>query len=217
MSSRRCPASGWDAREWRPIYRKGVYLSLCLLTHGNLAVPQTIRQKQSNGRCSWVCNIRLFIADSHCWLLLMLTYINIRRGLRRCSSRRIGRCQSLHVWDEWLWDSHAFFVYQPYFWFGKRQKRELLGNDSTMDKQVKNNLGYHYTSLSSFMAILKGVKDGNILFHASDVYYMNDPTEIEYGLNEISKCFADIENTLHLNFAEYQLSKLWDKDCLVLK
>lgn len=81
-----------------------------------------------------------------------------------------------------------------------------------MDKQVKNNLGYHYTSLSSFMAILDGVKDGNILFHASDVYYMNDPTEIEYGLNEISKCFADIEKTLHLNITEYQLSKLWDKD-----
>lgn len=117
MSSRRCPAYGWDTKEWRPIYRKGVYLTLCLLTHGNLAVPQTIRQKQSNGRCSWVCNIRLFIADSHCWLLLMLTYINIRRGLRRCSSRRIGRCQSLHVWDEWLWDSHAFFVYQPFLIF----------------------------------------------------------------------------------------------------
>lgn len=81
-----------------------------------------------------------------------------------------------------------------------------------MDKQVKSNLGYHYTSFLSFMAMLDGVKDGNIHFHASDVYYMNDPTEIEYGLNEISKCFADIENALHIDGAEYQLSKLWDKD-----
>lgn len=81
-----------------------------------------------------------------------------------------------------------------------------------MDGQIRGNMGYHYTSLPSFMAMLDGVNNGNLYFHASDVYYMNDPTEIEFGFSEISKCFVQIEDSLHVNDATYQLSKLWDKD-----
>ena len=80
-----------------------------------------------------------------------------------------------------------------------------------MDNQIKEKLGYHYTSIETLKSLLDGICDESIIFHASSVFYMNDPTEMKYGFNKMMDILPDIENELSVEEDIYKLSKLWDK------
>lgn len=85
----------------------------------------------------------------------------------------------------------------------------LRGN---MEKQVRDNLGYHYTSIDSFMSIFDGIEDGKFRFHANSIFSLNDPTEMEYGYREICKLLPEIEKELSISDAKYKLSGIWSID-----
>ena len=81
-----------------------------------------------------------------------------------------------------------------------------------MDKEVQNNLGYHYTSVESFIKMIDGIENNNIIFHASSIFSLNDPTEMKYGYEKIMKILPEIEEELGINDDTYKLSLLWEKD-----
>ena len=81
-----------------------------------------------------------------------------------------------------------------------------------MEQQVRENLAYHYTSVDSFIKIFDGIENEKIKFHASSIFSLNDPTEMEYGYREIMKKLPQIEEEFSISDANYKLSKLWNKD-----
>ena len=84
--------------------------------------------------------------------------------------------------------------------------------DVNMDIQVRNNLCYHYTSVDSFMNILDGIENGKFKFHASSIFSLNDPTEMEYGYQEICKLLPIFEEELSIKDVKYKLSGIWSID-----
>lgn len=103
-------AQGWRLRDGNLYIEKALLDALCLTTR-NLAVPKLSVNNQSNNDVHGYVISDKWFADSHHWLRCshsrLYTY---RRGLRRCSFRQIGRCQSLETWDEQQVDSHASFM-----------------------------------------------------------------------------------------------------------
>ncbi len=81
-----------------------------------------------------------------------------------------------------------------------------------MEEQVKENLGYHYTSVDSFMKILDGIENGVFKFHASSIFSLNDPTEMKYGYKEIARLIPQVEEELSVNDIRYKLSGIWSID-----
>jgi len=53
---------------------------------------------------------------------------------------------------------------------------------------------YHYTSLDTFMKILDGVDNGKFIFHATDIFSKNDPTEFYHGFKQLWDLLPEIEN-----------------------
>lgn len=60
----------------------------------------------------------------------------------------------------------------------------------------QGQLVYHYTSMSTFKAIMEGVDDGNIIFHASGMHCLNDSSEFLYGFKEFRRILPAIENKI---------------------
>ena len=72
-------------------------LSALFLTHRNLAVSISVKDKATVDAHGYVIPNN----QGACALVqVQFERITYRRGLRRCSFRRIGQCQSLRVWDE---------------------------------------------------------------------------------------------------------------------
>lgn len=80
-----------------------------------------------------------------------------------------------------------------------------------MDNQLRNNLCYHYTSTEAFLRIMDDVDDKSLKFHASDVFYLNDPSEMRFGYEVIMNFIPKIEKELDVD-ERIKLSKLWDRD-----
>lgn len=80
-----------------------------------------------------------------------------------------------------------------------------------MEKEIRDNLGWHYTTIDYFLKMLDVVKDGNFQFHASSVFSMNDPSEFMYGSKKVMDFFPLLEDELKVE-DEYKLSKLYG-DC----
>lgn len=85
---------------------------------------------------------------------------------------------------------------------------------------------YHYTRLDTFMKLLDGIKYGHLMFWASDIFTMNDPTEFYHGFEKLWKLLPEIEDTLYKNIREnpnnyqinvtsldnqYKLSNIWKR------
>ena len=83
---------------------------------------------------------------------------------------------------------------------------------NSMEKPVCDNLCYHYTSVDTFIKILDGIEDDNFKFHASSIFSLNDPSEMEYGYREIAKLMPQIEDVLSINDMRYKLSGIWNLD-----
>ena len=83
-----------------------------------------------------------------------------------------------------------------------------------MDKQVKENLGYHYTSVEVLMALLDNYKNDTFKFHASSVFSLNDPTEMKYGYEKIIELLPQIEEELSIKDEKYKLSYFWKSDTM---
>jgi hypothetical protein len=81
-----------------------------------------------------------------------------------------------------------------------------------MEEQVLKNLGYHYTSVDSFMKMLDGVENGVFRFQASSIFSLNDPTEMIYGYKEIAKLIPQFEEELSIKDVRYKLSGIWGID-----
>lgn len=79
-----------------------------------------------------------------------------------------------------------------------------------MEEDVLKNLGYHYTSIEAFMKMLEGIENGFFKFHASSIFSLNDPTEMEYGYKEIVSLFPILEEELGFNNVMYKLSCKWN-------
>lgn len=97
------------------------------------------------------------------------------------------------------------------------QARESLGTvlRGNMEKQVRDNLGYHYTSIDSCMSIFNSIENGKFKFHASSIFSLNDPTEMEYGYREICNLLPEIEKELSISDVKYKLSGIWSIDPLL--
>lgn len=74
-----------------------------------------------------------------------------------------------------------------------------------------NGIVYHYTSLDTFLKILDGVKYGHFLFHGTDVYSMNDPTEFIHGFRQLWTLLPQIENEVYKNIRNHQLNSNIDE------
>lgn len=59
---------------------------------------------------------------------------------------------------------------------------------------------YHYTSIESFQGMMKNYREskdnGNIVFWASNIMFMNDPTEMKIGYDAIMTFLPNIENDI---------------------
>lgn len=89
-----------------------------------------------------------------------------------------------------------------------------------------NGIVYHYTGLDTLFKILDNVNNDNLVFHASEIFCMNDPTEFYHGVEQIWSVFPIIEeeviksiktseqfsdiNKLYLD-NKYMLSKIWNE------
>ncbi len=105
-----------------------------------------------------------------------------------------------------------FYVYKPTFFNQPSLGVAWYVLRVSMEKQVRDNLGYHYTSIDSFMSIFDGIEDGKFKFHASSIFSLNDPTEMEYGYREICKLLPEIEKELSISDVRYKLSGMWSID-----
>lgn len=83
-----------------------------------------------------------------------------------------------------------------------------------MDNQVKENLGYHYTSVEVLMALLDNLNNDTFLFHASSVFSLNDPTEMKFGYEKIIELLPQFEKELSIEEEKYKLSNFWNNDTL---
>ena len=81
-----------------------------------------------------------------------------------------------------------------------------------MDEFVRDNLGYHYTSIQTIMKIIDDADDEYIKFHASSVFSLNDPSEMMFGYKEIMRLLPKIEKELNITDPLYKLSAMWEKD-----
>ena len=84
-----------------------------------------------------------------------------------------------------------------------------------MDKPVNishNNerLVYHYTTLETLFALIKGMKDNLYIFHASGLHYMNDFTEFAYGFKELRKLLPALENKIGITDDQIRISTKLD-------
>lgn len=61
---------------------------------------------------------------------------------------------------------------------------------------------YHYTSLDTFLKILDGFKYEYIIFHGTDIFSMNDPTEFVQGFIDLWTLLPQIEDTLYRHIKE---------------
>lgn len=89
-----------------------------------------------------------------------------------------------------------------------------------------NGIVYHYTGLDTLFKILDNVNNDNLVFHASEIFCMNDPTEFYHGVEQIWNVFPIIEkkaikliktnnqfsyiNKQYLD-NKYMLSKIWSE------
>lgn len=84
---------------------------------------------------------------------------------------------------------------------------------------------YHYTSLDTFFKILDGIKYEHFIFHGTDIFSMNDPTEFIHGFRQLWKILPQIEKDLYEKIRNnpqiysvdktfldkrYRLSNMWD-------
>ncbi len=53
---------------------------------------------------------------------------------------------------------------------------------------------YHYTSLSTFLEIMKQVKEEHFILRGTDIKYLNDWSEMDYGTNVLSECLKYYES-----------------------
>jgi hypothetical protein len=53
---------------------------------------------------------------------------------------------------------------------------------------------YHYTSLTTFLEILKQVKEEHFILRGTDIKYLNDWSEMDYGTNILSECLKYYES-----------------------
>ena len=71
------------------------------------------------------------------------------------------------------------------------------------NKEEKDQYIYHYTSLEAFQTILKSYRDskdkGNIVFWASNILYMNDPSEMMIGYKSLMEYLPSIEDDVQKN------------------
>ena len=71
--------------------------------------------------------------------------------------------------------------------------------DRTVDEKCDQYI-YHYTSLEAFQTILKNYRDSkdkdNIIFWASNIRYMNDPTEMMIGYKALMNYLPSIEDNI---------------------
>ena len=77
-----------------------------------------------------------------------------------------------------------------------------------------NGIVYHYTSLDTFLKILDGVKYNHFIFHATEIFSMNDPTEFYHGFNELWSLLPQIEDNLYRTIKEKQQDYRID-ECLL--
>lgn len=83
---------------------------------------------------------------------------------------------------------------------------------------------YHYTSVDAFQSIMKSYRSSedkeNLVFWASNILSMNDPTEMQMGFNAIMKYLPRIEDELKVVQTkrlsrltkDYQISELTEQD-----
>lgn len=98
-----------------------------------------------------------------------------------------------------------------------------MGNYNPMREGT--GIVYHYTSLNTLFNILDGVKDEKFIFHATNIFSMNDPTEFIHGFKQLWAILPKIENDLYnlirnkshsYNIEEiyldkkYRLSNMWN-------
>ena len=82
------------------------------------------------------------------------------------------------------------------------------------------NLIYHYTSMNVFLHLVESLDNNeNFIFHASDVFYMNDPQEYIYGQKVLINVIKKIEESRNIPISE-RLSEYFvnsdaiDIDCI---
>lgn len=80
-----------------------------------------------------------------------------------------------------------------------------------MEKEIRDNLGWHYTCMDSFLKILNGIEGDNFIFQASSLFSMNDTSEFMYGSKKVMEILPQIENELDVE-GDFKLSCLYG-DC----
>lgn len=61
----------------------------------------------------------------------------------------------------------------------------------------ENGIVYHYTSLDTLLKILDNLKENQFIFHGSDIFSMNDPTEFIHGFKQLWFLLPKIEDELY--------------------
>lgn len=89
-----------------------------------------------------------------------------------------------------------------------------------------NGIVYHYTSLDTLLKIFDGIKDGQLIFHGSDIFSMNDPSEFILGFKQLWSLLPQIENEFYKNIKgtpqsynisepfldnKFRLSNMWNR------
>lgn len=76
------------------------------------------------------------------------------------------------------------------------EKNELKSKDYEIQIESLETpkILYHYTSLSTFLNILKQVKDQQFILRGTDIKYLNDWSEMDYGTNILSECLKYYES-----------------------
>ena len=111
----RSPQRVGNSCSWGAVWLCGTYiwwrrlLDALLSTLGNFANFHRC-QEWGNGRCPWVCNHQ---PEVYLIVYKVCQRCDIHTGVGFCVARSDsnGHYQCLYAWDEWWYDSHAFFVY----------------------------------------------------------------------------------------------------------
>ena len=77
-----------------------------------------------------------------------------------------------------------------------------------MEKAIRDNLGWHYTCMDSFLKMMNGIEGDSFIFHASSIFAMNDTSEFMYGSKKVMEILPQIENELYVE-GDSKLSSLY--------
>lgn len=89
------------------------------------------------------------------------------------------------------------------------KKKEMIDKDRLTIQPIVQSCIFHYTNAGTLVGMLKNTSKNNGLmtFWASHTSYMNDPKEIEYGIEKMWEVLPDVERELSVPKAQ-RITKL---------